>query len=137
MVTEENFVGVAVEATVVAKVVVLTERVEELNLLKAGELTMAAEMVELAEKGKVVENEAELVAGIVTELAVKNAPAPAEILLAEEQIFSAVMVAAAAMVAETLVVCFSETLSHPMTATERKPCPCRNSMKTTHLTMYS
>ena len=50
--------------------------------------------VELAEKGKVVENEAELVAGIVTELAVKNAPAPAEILLAEEQIFSAVMVAA-------------------------------------------
>ena len=52
VVLEENFVEVA-ETTGAATVVALTERVEELNLLKAGELTMAAEMVELAEKGKV------------------------------------------------------------------------------------
>lgn len=103
---------------------------------------MAAEMVELAEKGKVVEIETELVVEIVTELAAENSPAPAEILLAEEKIFPAVAVTEkeAAMVAETLMVHFSETLNHSrktkMTATEAKPCPCRNRMKTTHLTMY-
>ena len=139
VVLEENFVEVA-ETTGAATVVALTERVEELNLLKAGELTMAAEMVELAEKGKVVEIETELAVEIVTELAAENSPAPAEILLAEEKIFPAVAVTEkeAAMVAETLMVHFSETLNHStkMTATEAKPCPCRNRMKTTHLTMY-